>query len=102
MLAGEPKLPHERIALRREVEHWLQLLRSLLELVAPDQRQCRDDADRRDAGADDEGAGEPMHERRRQRGSMRERMRGPRRRDRRQDGDAERTADLLCRVEETG
>src|SRR3989442_2272639 len=34
------------------------LLRSLLELVAPDERQCRDDADRCDAGADDEGAGE--------------------------------------------
>src|SRR6266699_1725752 len=43
--------PPRANCLRREVEHGLQLLRSLLELVAPDERQCRDDADRRDAGA---------------------------------------------------
>src|SRR5436853_599497 len=58
---GEAKAPPRAVLLCRELEDGLQVLRRLLELVAPDERQCRDDADCRDAGADDEGAGEPMH-----------------------------------------
>ena len=47
-LVGEPKLPHEASGLRREIEHRLRLCRCVLELLASDQRQRGDDADRRD------------------------------------------------------
>src|SRR4051794_28508730 len=90
-----PNAYHE--SLRRDVERGRELFvdRGRLELVAPDERQRREHADRRDAHADDEGAGEAVHESGGQRASGGYCIARARGRDRGEQGDAEGAADLL-------